>query len=164
MATKWKRYYYCFHFAIIFKDNGSWEEFFSLLQKRGLACAHRRPALSGLVLPVLAGAKCKPLELKEDVCVCVIPRQGIPGGRSLPRRPPFFFFFFFRNISPPWGLFLGGLLRILDSRLVRYPGLGGVVNVGCFFFFFFFLKSQLLGRLLWAYAHSSQIDVQTYNL
>lgn len=51
MGTKWKRYY-CFHFAIIFKDNGSWEEFF-LLQK-GLAVRTARPfpGLSCWFLPV----------------------------------------------------------------------------------------------------------------
>ena len=112
--------------------------FFPFYKKGAWRVRTARPALSGLVLPVLAGAKCKPLELKED-CVCVCnPTPGDPWGEVSTQTSSLFFFFFFRNVSPPWGLFLGGLLRILDSRLVRYPGLGGVVNVGCCFFFFFF--------------------------
>ena len=141
--------------------------FFSLFTKKGPGvCALPGQPFPGLVLPVLAGAKCKPLELKEDcVCVCNPTARGSLGGRSHPDVLPFFFFFFFfRNISPPWGLFLGGLLRILDSRLVRYPGLGGVVNVGCFFFFFFFEKSTTWPSALGVHAFIAQIDVQTYNL
>lgn len=56
MATKWKRYYYCFHFAIIFKDNGSWEEFFFPFTKKGPGvCAppgRPFPGLSCRFLPV----------------------------------------------------------------------------------------------------------------
>lgn len=146
MGTKWKRYY-CFHFAIIFKDNGS--------QLGGVFPFTKGPGMCtppGPFRACLAGScRCQvqTTGVEGGLCVCVIPRQGIPGGRrSLPRRPPFFFFFFFfGNIPPPWGLFLGGLLRILDSRLVRYPGLGGVVNVCCFFFFFFEKSTTWLSAL-----------------
>lgn len=58
-----------------------------------------RPALSGLVLPVLAGAKCKPLELKED-CVCVCnPTPGDPWGEVSTQTSSLFFFFFFLGTS-----------------------------------------------------------------